>query len=131
MSYTDPKDPIRRDTVDPLNRDPIKHETIVNNSSGVDRRAEGGMSWFIIAALVIAAGVLGYLYFGNNTDTASNGMAPAGTEAPADTGRASTPTSPAETDQAAPAAAPAAPADTGPADTAPATPPTTPGGTGQ
>jgi hypothetical protein len=113
MSYTDPNDPARRTSTDPLNRDPS-----VASSTVVDRREGGGMSWFIVGALIIAAGVLAFLYFGNDTNTASN-TAPTTTEGAADTGRAATDTAPAES-----APAPASPAM--PADTAPANAPSAP-----
>ncbi|MGQ4275310.1 hypothetical protein [Terrihabitans sp. B22-R8] len=99
MSYTDPNDPVARPRVDPN----TPHTTTVNTASG----STGGMSWFIVAALVLGAGVLGYLYFGGNTDTASN--EPAAIEAPAETGRAAT------TESAPAPASPAMPADNAPA----------------
>jgi hypothetical protein len=112
MSYNDPNDPARRTSTDPLHRD-----AATASSTVIDRREGGGMSWFIVGALIIAAGVLAFLYFGNDTNTASN-TAPTATEGAADTGRAATDTAPAET---APApAAPAAPAGDAPA--APAAP---------
>lgn len=107
MSYTDPNDPMER-RVDPI---------------PVDTRSDSGVTWFIVGALVIAAGVLAYLYFGENNTTAQNTAPPAATEAPADTGRAATPAAPAE--PAAPAApAPATPAPQGGANTSP--PPASP-----
>ncbi len=92
MSYTDPNDPMER-RIDPI---------------PVDTRSDSGVTWFIVGALVIAAGVLAYLYFGEDNTTAQN-TAPTATEAPADTGRASTPAAPAEP-ASPPAPAPAAPA---------------------
>jgi uncharacterized protein HemX len=110
MSYNDPNDPARRTSTDTLH-------PATASSTVIDRREGGGMSWFIVGALIIAAGVLAFLYFGNDTNTASN-TAPTTTEGAADTGRAATDTAPAET---APApAAPATPA--APAPAAPAAP---------
>lgn len=87
-------------------KDPRSENTYIESSS------DSGVTWFIVGALVIAAGVLAYLYFGDNTSTTAEGTPPA-IEAPADTGRASTPE-------------PAAPAPVEPATPpapAPATPP--------
>ena len=89
-------------------KDPRVDKTYMESSS------DSGVTWFIVGALVIAAGVLAYLYFGDNTSTTAEGTPPA-IEAPADTGRASTP------EPAAPMA-PSAPAPVEPAP-APATPP--------
>jgi hypothetical protein len=101
MSYTDPNDPMER-RIDPI---------------PVETRSDSGVTWFIVGALVIAAGVLAYLYFGEDNTTAQN-TAPTSTEAPADTGRAATPTAPAEP-AAPPAPAPATPAPQGGANTSP------------
>ncbi|MFC5067206.1 hypothetical protein [Flaviflagellibacter deserti] len=105
MSYTDPNDPMER-RIDPV---------------PVETRSDSGVTWFIVGALVIAAGVLAYLYFGENNTTAQN-TSPTSTEAPADTGRASTPASPAEP-ASPPAPAPASPPAPAPA---PASPPASP-----
>lgn len=86
-------------------KDPRIDKTYVESSS------DSGVTWFIVGALVVAAGVLAYLYFGDNTSTTAESTPPA-IEAPADTGRASTPEP----------AAPSAPAPVEPAP-APATPP--------
>jgi hypothetical protein len=97
MSYIDPNDPLRSDPVD------RRYET-----TNIETSSDSGVTWFIVGALVIAAGVLAYLYFGNNADTTAE-TTPAPIEAPADTGRASTPSAPAEPVAPAPAPAPAAP----------------------
>jgi hypothetical protein len=76
------------------------------DSTYVESSSDSGVTWFIVGALVIAAGVLAYLYFGEDANTTAETSPPA-IEAPADTGRASTPAAPADT---APAPAPAAPA---------------------
>ena len=109
MSYNDPNDPLRRDPVDPVNRDPVDRRI---EKEYVQTSSDSGVTWFIVGALVIAAGVLSYLYFGNNDETTA-----ANPPAIEEQGRASTPAAPAE--PATPAPAPAAPA---PADPAPATP---------
>ncbi len=93
-----------------LEKDPIERRT---DTTYVESSTDSGVTWFIVGALVIAAGVLAYLYFGGENDTTAETVPPA-TEAPADTGRASTP------DAAPDAAAPSAPAPMEPA--APAAP---------
>jgi hypothetical protein len=97
MSYIDPNDPLRSDPVD------RRYET-----TNIETTSDSGVTWFIVGALVIAAGVLAYLYFGNNADTTASTSPPA-IEAPADTGRASTPSAPAEPATPAPAPAPMSP----------------------
>jgi hypothetical protein len=108
MSYIDPNDPLRSDPVD------RRLET-----QNIETSSDSGVTWFIVGALVIAAGVLAYLYFGNNADTTAETSPPA-IEAPADTGRASTPSTPAE--PTTPAPAPAQPAPMSPPAPAPSTP---------
>ena len=107
MARLDPNDPLDRRLDDPIDR-PIDN-TYVETSS------DSGVTWFIVGALVIAAGVLAYLYFGDNTETTADALPPA-IEAPADTGRAAAPApapadggaaAPAPADSAAPPAAPA------------------------
>jgi hypothetical protein len=94
-------------------RDPLDRDIDRNvDSTYVETSSDSGVTWFIVGALVIAAGVLAYLYFGDNANTTAQSTPPA-VEAPADTGRASTPAAPAE---------PAAPAAPAPAPAAPATP---------
>jgi hypothetical protein len=95
MDRMDPNDPVDRN---------------IDRTSYVETSSDSGVTWFIVGALVIAAGVLAYLYFGDDANTTAETSPPA-IEAPADTGRASTPAEP---------AAPAAPA---PAEPAPMTPP--------
>jgi hypothetical protein len=98
MSYIDPNDPLRSDPVD------RRYET-----TNIETSSDSGVTWFIVGALVIAAGVLAYLYFGSNADTTAETSPPA-MSAPADTGRASTPSAPAEPETPAPSApAPATP----------------------
>jgi hypothetical protein len=89
--FTDPNDPVDR-----------RVET-----THIESTSDSGVTWFIVGALVIAAGVLAYLYFGGDADTTADALPPA-IEAPVD-GRAATPMSPVEP------VAPTAPA--------PATPP--------
>jgi hypothetical protein len=108
MSYIDPNDPLRSDPVD------RRYET-----TNIETSSDSGVTWFIVGALVIAAGVLAYLYFGNNADTTAETSPPA-IQAPADTGRASTPSAPAE--PANPAPAPTAPAPAAPPAPAPSAP---------
>ena len=90
----------------------------------VDSSSDSGVTWFIVGALVIAAGVLAYLYFGGDADTTAD-TSPTAIEAP-EAGRAATPAAPGgDTDSSM---APAAPADPAPASPAPASPaPATPG----
>lgn len=105
--YTDPNDPVERRT----------------ENTQIESSSDSGVTWFIVGALVIAAGVLAYLYFGGEADTTAE--APPAIEAPADTGRASTPdAAPAEpsTPPAASEPAPAEPAPTAPQSPAPAAP---------
>lgn len=111
MSYTDPNDPLRRNETDPLHRD-TTHTTVVERTD-----SGSGSSWFIIGALVIAAGVLGYLYFGGNDSTVAENPSPA-IEGEADTGRAATDMAPSGGMGATEAPAPAVPG--GPADANPA-----------
>jgi hypothetical protein len=87
----------------------------------VETSSDSGVTWFIVGALVIAAGVLAYLYFGDETANTTAESPPA-IEAPADTGRASTPAAPGGDMGATPAdpAAPAAPAPAAPPAPAPA-----------
>lgn len=114
MSYTDPNDPLRRDPVDPVHRDPVDRHV---EKEYVQTSSDSSVSWFIVGALVIAAGVLAYMYFGNSGDTTA-----ANPPAIEEQGRASTPAAPAE--PAMPAEpAPAAPA---PVEPAPPTPPAPP-----
>jgi hypothetical protein len=82
----------------------------------VETSSDSGVTWFIVGALVIAAGVLAYLYFGEDANTTAE-TAPPAIEAPADTGRASTPAAPTEM-----APAPAAPVEPAPAPMAPPAP---------
>ena len=99
--------------MDRFEEDPVERRV---DNTYMESSTDSGVTWFIVGALVIAAGVLAYLYFGDDADTTAEGTPPA-IEAPADTGRASTPAAPAEP------SAPAAPADPAPADPAPASPP--------
>ncbi len=96
--------------MDRFEDDPVERRV---DNTYVESSTDSGVTWFIVGALVIAAGVLAYLYFGDEGDTTAENAPPA-IEAPADTGRASTPAAPAD---------PAAPA---PADPAPAAPPADP-----
>lgn len=118
MSYTDPNDPMRRTEADPVRRD-TTHTTVVDRSD-----SGGGVSWFIVGALVIAAGVLGYLYFGGSDNTVAESPATT-TEGEADTGRAATDMAPSGGMGATSEPAPAAPA--GPADAAPSNMDSAPG----
>jgi len=105
MSYTDPNDPMRRETVERR----VEKEYVQTSS-------DSGVTWFIVGALVIAAGVLAYLYFGNSGETTASN--PPAIE---EQGRASTPSAPAESE--APAApAPAEPAPSAPTPAAPSNP---------
>ena len=100
--------------MDRFEDDPVERRV---DNTYVESSTDSGVTWFIVGALVIAAGVLAYLYFGDDAaTTADTGTA---IEAPADTGRASTPTAPA--DSATPGAAPATP-DSGTAPADPAAP---------
>jgi len=93
MSRYDPNDPVDRSI----------------DSTYVETSSDSGVTWFIVGALVIAAGVLAYLYFGEDANTTAE-TAPPAIEAPADTGRASTPAEPAPAEpapMAPPAPAPA------------------------
>lgn len=103
MERYNPNDP-----VDPVDRN-------IDNTY-VESSSDSGVTWFIVGALVIAAGVLAYLYFGEDANTTAETSPPA-IEAPADTGRASTPAAPVET-----APAPAAPVQPAPAPMAPPAP---------
>lgn len=95
-------------------QDPVDRNLDRNiDSTYVETSSDSGVTWFIVGALVIAAGVLAYLYFGGEDANTTAETSPPAIEAPADTGRAATP-APAPAEPAAPAA-PAAPA--------PATPP--------
>jgi hypothetical protein len=87
----------------------------IEKTTYVESSSDSGVTWFIVGALVIAAGVLAYLYFGDNTSTTAEGTPPA-IEAPADTGRASTP------EPAAPSAPAPAPVEPAPAPAAPPAP---------
>ncbi len=87
--------------------DPVERNV---DNTYVESSTDSGVTWFIVGALVIAAGVLAYLYFGGDAETTAEGTPPA-IEAPADTGRASTPVEP---------AAPPAPADPAGSTSAPA-----------
>ncbi len=80
----------------------------------VESSSDSGVTWFIVGALVIAAGVLAYMYFGDDANTTAETSPPA-IEAPADTGRASTPGAPGGDMSPAAPAAPAAPAPAAPA----------------
>ena len=107
--------------------DPVERRT---DSTYVSSSTDSGVTWFIVGALVIAAGVLAYLYFGD--DEGATTATDTTIEAPADPGRASTPDAAPPADTAPPAdmapapaepAEPAPPADMAPpADTAPPAP---------
>ena len=101
---------------DPIDRDLDRNIDRNVDSTYVETSSDSGVTWFIVGALVIAAGVLAYLYFGGEDANTTAETPPPAINAPADTGRASTPASPAEPASPAPAA-PAAPAP------APASPP--------
>lgn len=118
MSYTDPNNPN-----DPLGQpeDPVRRDT--HHTTVVDRRGSGGTSWFIVGALVIAGGVLAYLYFGDRDSSVAERPDTA-IEGEADTGRAATDAPPAGMNATQPPA-PAAPAE--PADNAPANMDSAPG----
>jgi hypothetical protein len=86
-------------------QDPVDRKV---DSTYVETSSDSGVTWFIVGALVIAAGVLAYLYFGGDDANTTAETPPPAINAPADTGRASTPTAPAEpTAPAAPEPAPA------------------------
>jgi hypothetical protein len=78
--------------MDRFEEDPVERRV---DNTYVESSTDSGVTWFIVGALVIAAGVLAYLYFGGEGDTTAENAPPA-IEAPADTGRASTPAAPAE-----------------------------------
>ncbi|BCJ90199.1 hypothetical protein IZ6_09340 [Terrihabitans soli] len=95
-------------------QDPVDRKI---DNTYVETSSDSGVTWFIVGALVIAAGVLAYLYFGDDAANSTAETAPPAIEAPADTGRASTPAAPAE---------PAAPVEPAPAPMAPPAAPPAP-----
>ena len=99
--------------MDRFEQDPVERRV---DNTYVESSTDSGVTWFIVGALVIAAGVLAYLYFGDDADTTAETSPPA-IEAPADTGRASTPDAPAAGAPADGGAAAPAPVDPAPAAT--------------
>jgi hypothetical protein len=112
MTYNDPRDPN-----DLSSRPTTTHTGPATGTTATARAEGGGMSWLIVGALIVAAGVLAFLYFGNSGDTTAENNPGTATEAPAETGRAATDgMMPAESEPAP--AAPAMPADIAPGNAA-------------
>ena len=76
---------------DPMNRETSSHNTVVE-----DRRSGNGVTWFIVAVLIVAAGVLAYMYYGDSTNTTAQ-TPPTTIEGQSDSGRATTDQAPSST----------------------------------